>query len=44
MKGERLLNVFHSARTKENQMKLAGGSETNKRKYFFTQCVVKLWN
>ncbi|CAM4413494.1 unnamed protein product, partial [Caretta caretta] len=42
---EKLCTCSHNIRTRGHQMKLMGSSfKTNKRKFFFTQCTVNLWN
>ena len=42
VEGETFFSVFQNTRTRDHPMKLIGGrSRTNKRKYFFTQRVVK---
>ena len=42
---ETFFSLTQNSRTRGHPMKLTGGrSRTNKRKYFFTQHIVKLWN
>uniref|UniRef100_A0A452GYU9 Golgi SNAP receptor complex member 2 n=1 Tax=Gopherus agassizii TaxID=38772 RepID=A0A452GYU9_9SAUR len=42
---EVLFTLFHKTRTRNHQMKLMGSRfKTNKRKFFFTQHTVSLWN
>ena len=42
---ETFFSLSQNTRTRGHPMKLIGGrSRTNKRKYFFTQRIVKIWN